>query len=321
MSERREPDGTVSKRGSWPTLIAWGVAIAILAALGTGITGRLAPMSLEVPGTPSSRAEAMLRAKFGNTIPIAILLRGPPTQLDSQGQRLVAALRGIPQVQVISPWDEGNTMSSLRPNPGAAFVLVNYIRPTSDAMAVVPDTEAVIARTVKQPVHTYLTGVAVIGRALQEATMSDTLRAEMIALPVLILVLLLVFRSPVAAAVPLAMGGATVMAGHGLLWLASLFDADQFAGDRDRRDDEPGARRRLRAADGLARAPRAGRGMGPRGGRGNRVQGRLDARSPRPGGTLALTMLAASAVATPGLLGPSGDGVGHLGPSSASPWR
>ena len=32
---------------------------------------------------------------------------------------------------------------------------------------------------------------------------------------------LFVFRSPEAAAVPLAMGGATVMAGHGLLWLAS----------------------------------------------------------------------------------------------------
>ena len=70
--------------------------------------------------------------------------------------------------------------------------------------------------------HSYLTGVAVIGHAIQEATMADTLRAEMIALPVLILVLLLVFRSPVAAAVPLAMGGATVMAGHGLLWLASF---------------------------------------------------------------------------------------------------
>ena len=38
----------------------------------------------------------------------------------------------------------------------------------------------------------------------------------------LILVLLLVFGSPVAAAVPLAMGGATVIAGHGLLWLASF---------------------------------------------------------------------------------------------------
>ena len=308
MSERREPDGTVSKRGSWPTLIAWGVAIAILAALGTGITGRLAPMSLEVPGTPSSRAEAMLRAKFGNTIPIAILLRGPPTQLDSQGQRLVAALRGIPQVQVISPWDEGNTMSSLRPNPGAAFVLVNYIRPTSDAMAVVPDTEAVIARTVKQPVHTYLTGVAVIGRALQEATMSDTLRAEMIALPVLILVLLLVFRSPVAAAVPLAMGGATVMAGHGLLWLASFLTPINSLGiaiaammslalgvdyallmvSRVRQELAEGWDHE--AAVAIA----------------SKAAGRTIAAA---GGTLALTMLAASAVATPGLLGPVAIGV------------
>ena len=54
---------------------------------------------------------------------------------------------------------------------------------------------------------------------------------------------------------------------------SQLPDADQLAGSRDRRDDEPRARRRLRATDGLARAPRAGRRMGPRGGRGNRVQG------------------------------------------------
>jgi RND superfamily putative drug exporter len=221
MIKRREPAGAVPRWRSWSTLIAWAVAIVVLTLLGAGINERLAPMSLEVPGTPSSRAEAMLRAKFGNTIPIAILLRGPPGQLDSQGRRLVAALRGIPKVQVLSPWDPSSTVSSLRPEPGAAFVLVNYVRPESRAMAVVPGTEAVIARTVKRPVHSYVTGVAVVGQAIQEATMSDTVQAEMIALPVLILVLLLVFRSPVAAAVPLAMGAATVMAGHGLLWLAS----------------------------------------------------------------------------------------------------
>jgi len=209
------------------TLIAWGVAIALLTFLGMGITRRLAPMSLEVPGTPSSRAEAMLRAKFGNTIPIAILLKGSPALLDSQGRRLVSELRGIRQVQVLSPFDastsiSGATARSLRPEPGAAFVLVNYIRPPSGAMAVVPETEAILARTVHPPVHSYLTGVAVIGNALQESTMSDTVRAEMIALPVLILVLLIVFRSPVAASVPLAMGAATVMGGHGLLWIASF---------------------------------------------------------------------------------------------------
>jgi RND superfamily putative drug exporter len=289
------------------------VAIAVLAFLGAGITQRLAPMSLEVPGTPSSRAEAMLRAKFGNTIPIAILLKGSPALLDAQGRQLVSELRGIRQVQVLSPFDASAsigaaTKSSLRPQPGAAFVLVNYIRPPSGAMAVVPETEAILARTVHPPVHSYLTGVAVIGHALQESTMTDTVRAEMIALPVLILVLLLVFRSPVAAAVPLAMGAATVMAGHGLLWLASFVTPVNSLGvaiaammslalgvdyallmvSRVRQEIAEG----WDYEEAVAIASRAA--------------GRTIASA---GGTLALTMLAASAVATPGLLGPVAIGV------------
>jgi RND superfamily putative drug exporter len=308
MSRRSESAGTVARWRSWSILLAWGVAIATLTFLGSGLEGRLAPMSLEVPGTPSSRAEAMLAARFGNTIPIAVLLRGPPAQVDLQGQRLVAALRGIRAVQVLSPWDRSNTVGALRPNPGAAFVLVTYVRPESRAMAVVPSTEAVIARTVALPVHSYLTGVAVVGRAIQNATMADTERAELIAVPILILVLLLVFRSPVAAAVPLAMGAATVMAGHGLLWLASFLTPVNSLGvaiaammslalgvdyallmvSRVRQELAAGSDHETAVAIASARA------------------GRTIAAA---GGTLALTMLAASGVATPGLLGPVAIGV------------
>ncbi len=308
MSRRSEPAGAVPRWRSWSMLLAWGVAIATLALFGKGLEGRLAPMSLAVPGTPSSRAEAMLDAKFGNTVPIAVLLRGPPAEVDRQGRRLVAALRQIAQVQVLSPWDRSSTVGSLRPQPGSAFVLVNYIRPASRAMAVVPSTEAVIARAVQRPVRTYLTGVAVIGRALQSATMADTERAEMIALPVLILVLLLVFRSPVAAAVPLAMGGATVMAGRGLLWLASFLTPINSLGvaiaammslalgvdyallmvSRVRQELASGCDHQTAVATA------------------SRAAGRTIAAA---GGTLALTMLAASGVATPGLLGPVAIGV------------
>jgi putative drug exporter of the RND superfamily len=302
-----------SRRRSWRTLIVWGFAVVALAALGSGIEGRLSPMSLEVPGTPSSRAEAMLRAQFGNTIPIAILLRGPAARVDAEGRGLVRALRAQRAIQVLSPWDSASamtpaTMGSLRPRPGEAFVLVDYVRPDDQALAVVPATERILASTVRAPVRSYLTGVAVIGRAIQQSTLADTARAEKIALPILVLVLLLVFRSPVAAAVPLAMGGATVAAGHGLLWLASFLTPINSLGvaiaammslalgvdyallmvSRVRQELAGGAEHE--AAIAIA-ARAAGRTI------------------VAAGGTLALTMLAASAVATPGLLGPVAIGV------------
>ena len=144
MSKRREPAGTVSRRRSWSILIAWGVAIAVLAFLGSRPDR---PACADVAGGAghallAGRSDAA--RKFGNTIPIAILLRGPPAQVDRQGRRLVAALRGDPRRSRCSrPGIESSTMRSLRPNPGAAFVLVNYIRPASRAMAVVPSTEAI----------------------------------------------------------------------------------------------------------------------------------------------------------------------------------
>jgi RND superfamily putative drug exporter len=195
----------------------------VLALLGAGVTGRLTAMSLSVPGTPSARADAILQQRFGNSIPIAILLKGPPAQIDVQGPALVSAFRRVSRVQVLSPWEGQGILRTLRPQAGAALILVSYIRPESQAMSVVvPDAERVIARAVHAPVHADLSGLPVVGRAIQNITLEDTHRAELIALPILVLVLLLVFGSPVAAAVPLAVGGATVLAGRGLLWLATF---------------------------------------------------------------------------------------------------
>ena len=148
MSERREPDGSRSKRRSWSILIAWGVAIA-----GTHVPrrGHHRTAGADVAGgarhallAGRSDAARQVRQHDPDRDPAA---RARPRRSTARGRRLVCRLRGIRQVQVLSPWDRSNTVRSLRPNPGAAFVLVNYIRPTSDATAVVPDTEAIIART------------------------------------------------------------------------------------------------------------------------------------------------------------------------------
>ncbi len=74
------------------------------------------------------------------------------------------------------------------------------------------------------------TGFATLSRAIQDDSIAATERGELIALPILLIVLLLVFRSPLAAAIPLAFGAVTVIASRGLLSiLTDWFGVDAFA--------------------------------------------------------------------------------------------
>jgi len=201
---------------------AWALAVGALGLLGTGIAARLSPASLLVPGTPSARAHAMLDRQFGNSVPVTVLLQGPARAIDRQGPRLVAALRREGRVQVMSPWDSGGAKRSLRPRPNAALIVASFQRPESEAMSeVVPAAQRVVRENVRAPLRAYVGGVAAIAAAIQRDALAATQDAELLVAPILVIVLLLVFRSPVAAAVPLLMGAATVLAGRGLLLLSS----------------------------------------------------------------------------------------------------
>jgi putative drug exporter of the RND superfamily len=206
------------------------VLIAVLGALGSGVEGKLAPTSLEVAGTPSAKGGELLRAHFGQSAPFAILLRGPAAALDRQGPALIRALRRDPRVTTLSPWD-GAQLARLRPAPRKALVLVDFHVGIDEAVDdVVPRLQQTLSREVHPPVRAMQTGYASLSRAIQTESIDSTERAELIAIPFLLLVLLLVFRSPVAALIPLCFGAVTVIASRGVLYLVSdRLSIDAFA--------------------------------------------------------------------------------------------
>jgi RND superfamily putative drug exporter len=201
-----------------------GLAAVLVACLGLGLAGlhveeRLSPLSLEVPGTTAENGEALVESHFGASSPFVVLLQGPSAAVDRQGPRLVRALRREPAATVISPWDRG-ALDALRPADGKALVLVDFDVPLDEAMReTVPALEGILGEQVSDPVVSTQSGFASVSRALQEESLGATERAELLAAPLLILVLLLVFRSLVAAAIPLAFGALTVVAGRGVLSL------------------------------------------------------------------------------------------------------
>jgi RND superfamily putative drug exporter len=211
-------------------LAAAFVVLVALGALGAGVEGKLSPTSLEIPGTSSARANRMLREHFGESAPFVILLRGPARALDRQGPQLIRALRRNPAVTTLSPWDVG-AVQRLRPSPRRAIVIADFHVGIDEAVnEVVPELNEILAANVRPPVRSTQTGYATLSRAIQDDSITATERGELIALPILLIVLLLVFRSPVAAAIPLAFGAVTVISSRGLLSiLTNWFSVDAFA--------------------------------------------------------------------------------------------
>jgi RND superfamily putative drug exporter len=213
------------------SVLAIALALLIaLAVIGTGTDERLDPTTLNVPGTEAQRGNEILREHFGETAPFAILLRGPGPALDRQGPELIAALREDPRVTTISPWDTG-TVKQLRPNPRKALILADFhvdLRTAVDDA--VPHLKNVLEREIRPPVRATQTGYASLTQALQEENLHASKRGELIALPFLLIILLLVFRSPIAAVIPLVLGTMTVVASRGILYFfTGWFDINAFA--------------------------------------------------------------------------------------------
>jgi putative drug exporter of the RND superfamily len=227
------------RRRAIATLIATLVAFAALGLIGTGVEDHLRPTSLEIGGTTSARGEDLARERFGSSSPIAVLLRGPAGPLERQGRHLAKVLRRERDLTVISPWDPARASRKLpapAPNtpPGArsrALLLLDYHVPLAEAMRdTVPGLEDTLDSRVQPPVRATQSGYATISRALQHESLAAAERAELLAAPLLMVVLLLVFRSLAAAAIPLLFGALTVFAGRGVLvFLTSFMSIDALS--------------------------------------------------------------------------------------------
>ncbi|HWC87937.1 MAG TPA: MMPL family transporter [Solirubrobacteraceae bacterium] len=222
---------TVGARRPRAALAAWVLATAILGVVGLGVGQHLAVSNLLVPGTESAHEAHLFQQQFGNGISAPILLTGPTASLNQEGPALAQSLARLPGAHVVSAWDGGSMGRSLRPSPGAALVLVAVIGSGHTASTDIERSiRGVVHTHVAAPVHARISGLDAVGLQLESASFSAVHRAELIAIPLLLVVLLLVFGSPAAAAIPAVLGFGTVFAGFGLIsLLASVLPLTELA--------------------------------------------------------------------------------------------
>lgn len=204
------------------------LVIAIWAALAIplAVIGLFAPKVLHaedliIRGTPSAAALKADHAAFGVNNPLTIMLSGSPAALDASGPALVEKLNKLDGVSAASPWSSG-APNVMRESPSEALIIVSA---NKDLIAAGRETLPKIQEQLQNlpaGIESHVAGQARFSTELVDLIFEGSLKAELLAFPFLLLILLLIFRAPIAAAMPLVQGIAVIGLTTGFVTLLGL---------------------------------------------------------------------------------------------------
>jgi len=221
-------------------LVGAVVLFAVGGAVGGNVAEHLSAGGFDDPGSESFQADQVLLERFDAGVPnIVLLVTAPPAAAtgpdgarvpdvdapaaEAAGLALTERLAAIPDVSnVVSYWSIGK-QAPLRSEDGEHALVLGRILGTQDEVderirEIVPELEGAGGVLEVEP-----TGYAEIFRQVSDQIEHDLVRAETIALPITLLLLLFVFRGVVAAALPLAIGAMSVVGTFLVLRILSSF--------------------------------------------------------------------------------------------------
>lgn len=196
---------------------AWAVLIPAAFWAAAAFQDRMVASS-RIEGSESARTEDVLAGTFGSPLARSLLLtvRGLPPLREPAGAAVVhdiaAEIRAIPGVlAVLSPGAAADSLLLGREVGSGVFVVgfdPHAVRPDSLVSSLRALTEGIGARLRPGAPDISLrwTGVPALSRDLRHTSAAEARRSELRAMPLVLVLLLLAFRSVVAALVPLAFG-------------------------------------------------------------------------------------------------------------------
>ncbi len=222
-----------------------GLFMVVAGVLGTRALTVLADGGFEDPGSQSARAEALLDQHFDAQEPnLVLVVTAADGDIDSPAaaaaaQAFTTAVRSVEHVvDVSSYWEMGSPPSLRSTDGGRALVLAVADGEDDEVEAAIEDVRALaedVADQAAGPSVAPATSVAVGGADAAGIDIGTTIegdlaRAELIAIPITLLLLLLVFGGIVAAALPLFVGVIAVLGTFlSLFVIGSLTDVSIFS--------------------------------------------------------------------------------------------
>ena len=225
----------------YPKLILFGfVGLVALSALwGFQSFGNLKGGGYDDPNSDSAQVTELLKAEFDvdpSELIVLVDLPGDADAMTPEGpeyfplvQDLTDEIADIEGVESVVNYYMLGSPPALKSEDGRLiFVLVDLDNDVKQAPIVAEIVDTYSGDYRGAEVH--VSGFGAVTKAINEQIESDIIRAEIVAVPIVLILLLFVFGSLVAAGLPLFVGGLAIVGSFFVVWVASQFsDVSIFA--------------------------------------------------------------------------------------------
>jgi RND superfamily putative drug exporter len=216
-------------------VLVWTVAFVAGIVATAQLPGQLKGGGFTNPKTPSQQAQQAMQERLGFG-PARLTIVFTDSSLDArsaafQGQ-VKTALAGLdrdafPKLLSVQTAASTGDAGFISRDGHATFAVLSFDASTEQVQRMIP---AVRDRLAPTELTTYLTGDPAVYADIEQISAEDLRTAEMYTVPIAIIVLVLIFGTLVAAALPVIGGGMAVTVTLGVFWvLAQFLDISVFA--------------------------------------------------------------------------------------------
>lgn len=212
--------GHFSYRYRWAVLTLWLLAVVAALPFLPRVSGALEVGGFSSPHTEAARTRELLRERIPKYSPSSLIvlfshptLRPSDPSFVEQAQRALRNVTSVPHVTGIRWFTENPSQGA--PDGSLAYAVIDLDLQPEEAQRVLDEIQAAIIPT---ELRVQLAGAPAFYADLERVTERDLRRAELFAFPFALAALLFVFGSVIAAAVPLFIGGVTVVLVLGLVY-------------------------------------------------------------------------------------------------------
>jgi uncharacterized membrane protein YdfJ with MMPL/SSD domain len=216
--------GRFAYRRRWLVLALAAAFLAVAVAWGTGVFGRLTSGGFEDPGSRSARAAAVAAADLGrDDADVVVLYRSADRTVDDPAYRqaVTSTLSALPAdaVERTVSWFTTSAPGLVSADRHATYAVLTL---PGDEQQRTDGLERIEDRLAAPGLDTEVGGATTVGRDINERVSKDIARAETLSMPVLLVLLVLVFGTVVAATLPLVIGVVAILGAFTALHLLSL---------------------------------------------------------------------------------------------------